>query len=582
MLTSVLRIFREKKNMGAARATAVTALFALLAVALTSPLHAAEPETAPAEAVEITPAPGPGAPPPGQPQASEKAALDEPAAPSPNTPVGASGGEQTPTSHIAQPTQPDIAPPDLPGTAPTLTLADRLPAAIAARLGDPQASLHRRLPKKEREAIAAFYAIGNYHPLWLKDGAWTASAKALIERLKRADEDGLDAADYAVPALSDDSAPDLADADLKLSAAVATYARDARGGRIELARISSLITPKLELPAADAVLTILAAADNPGAALAAYNPGHAGYAALKAKLAQVRAGQSSRSRLEGDIIANMERWRWLPLDMGRRHIWVNVPEYKLRLMQDGQPIHEARVVVGKPDTPTPIFSDEMDHAVVNPSWHVPPSIFKNEFNSDPALAAARGYEVVRSKNGTISIRQPPGERNALGFIKFMFPNRHAVYLHDTPSRRLFTADKRAFSHGCVRLDQPFRFGQLVLGSEWTEARLKSLIGRGERTIRLPEKIPVHLTYFTLQADDKGEFRQIADLYGVNGKVRVALGLPQDGVAVAQAPHPRKLAPRQTRPRPVRTVETVRRAQARPVQAAARPPMPAVQPFFWWQ
>jgi murein L,D-transpeptidase YcbB/YkuD len=281
--------------------------------------------------------------------------------------------------------------------------------------------------------------------------------------------------------------------------------------------------------------------------------------------------------------------------MGSRHVWVNVPEYKLRLMKDGRPVHEARVVVGKPETPTPLFSDEMDHAIVNPSWYVPPSIFKNEFNSDPGLAAARGYDVIYGKNGAVTVRQPPGERNALGFVKFMFPNKHAVYLHDTPSRRLFAAETRAFSHGCVRLDQPFRFGEFVLGSEWTEARLKSLIGKGERRINLPEKVPVHLTHFTLLVDDKGELRHIADLYGVNGKVRAALSKSPEATPVAAAPAPRKTAqaeqPRSERPRAAPTerprvaqAQVRRRAAARPVRVVERAPSyayPAPQPFFWW-
>jgi len=152
------------------------------------------------------------------------------------------------------------------------------------------------------------------------------------------------------------------------------------------------------------VLTRLAAANDSGAALLAYNPAHAGYRALKAKLAEARR-EPTRARLEGDILANMERWRWLPADMGRRHIWVNVPEFKLRLVADGRPIHEARVIVGKPETPTPLFSDTMEHAIVNPSWYVPPSIFKNEFYSDPGYAASRGYQVVRTRRPHPS-RQP--------------------------------------------------------------------------------------------------------------------------------------------------------------------------------
>jgi murein L,D-transpeptidase YcbB/YkuD len=495
----------------------------------------------------------------------------------------ARASDQPPALVRPEPPLVGFAVPDLPDAPVVFTVADRLASVIAARLAETQFQLSSRLSKKDREAIAAFYALGAFKPLWVEEGAWSPAGRALIDRLKKADEDGLAATDYPIPVIEPkaggDSAAALAEADLKLSAAAVLYARDARGARVEPARLSRLITPTLELPAGDAVLTRIAAAKDAGAALASFNPPHAGYRALKTKLAEVRKSQPG-SRLEGDILANMERWRWLPADMGRRHVWVNVPEYKLRLIRDGRPIHEARVIVGKPETPTPIFSDEMDHAIVNPSWYVPPSIFYNEFGGSAAYAASRGYEVRRTRDGGISVRQPPGERNALGFIKFMFPNRHAVYLHDTPNRKLFGAEKRAFSHGCVRLDQPFRFGEFVLGSEWSEARLRSLIGKGERTIRLPEKIPVHITYFTLAVDEKGEFRQIADLYAVNNKVRVALSLPSDGTRVAAAPAKRQVAP-------VRQAAPVRHARREPAyryraQAAVRPPAYYYDPFyFWW-
>jgi murein L,D-transpeptidase YcbB/YkuD len=529
---------------GARRATALLAVAALFAFAEPPPLWASpSAEAAPLEAAVLA--------------AAEKA--EAPAAPA-------------------------LALPETPDAPVAITGADRLPAALAARFAEPKGTLHARLSRREREAMAAFYALGNYQPLWIMNGAWNAAAQAVISRLRNADEDGLNAADYPIPALGalqGDSVEAAVEAELKLSAAAVAYARDARGGRIEPSRLSNLITPDLELPAADAVLTALAAAKDAGAALAAYHPPHAGYIALKAKLAQVRAAQQPNARLEGDLLANMERWRWLPSDMGRRHVFVNVPEFRLRLMNEGRVIHEARVIVGKPETPTPLFSDEMDHAIVNPSWYVPPSIFKNEFHSDPYLAAARGYDVVRTKGGGISIRQPPGERNALGFVKFMFPNRHAVYLHDTPNRRLFAAEKRAMSHGCVRLDQPFRFGEFVLGAEWTEARLKSLIGRGERTIRLPEKIPVHLAYFTILVDDKDELRHFADLYGINNKVRGALGLSREATPVAEAPRARQTA-RAERARTERTrvAQASRRRAVRPVQTV-RAPMPFAQPFFWW-
>lgn len=228
---------------------------------------------------------------------------------------------------------------------------------------------------------------------------------------------------------------------------------------------------------------------------------------------------------ESALIVNMERWRWLPRDLGSSYIFVNVPEYRMRLVRDGSLAYETRIVVGKAETPTPIFSDIMQYAVINPYWNVPPSILKKEFlpglARDPGYAAKRGYEVIRRGNA-IHVRQPPGERNSLGHIKFMFPNDHAVYLHDTPSRALFGRDKRAFSHGCVRVDQPLRFGELVLGPQWPQSRIKRLIGRGERTVRLKEPLPIHLAYFTTSIDQQGVLHSREDIYGIDARMRVAL------------------------------------------------------------
>ena len=443
---------------------------------------------------------------------------------------------------------------------------DLLTGAIEVRLADPKLPLPARLAKRDRESIAAFYAARGHRPAWIRDLAWTPRGLAVADRLGRADEDGLDPADYPVPALGPAarvlSPTDLAEAELKLAAAAFLYARDARGGRLEPSRISALITPKLDLPAPGTVLARLTDAADAGATLAGFNPSYPGYRALRGKLADLRAGRSSlptaqirrrtvrtsqaiavlgdtelpdasgpatmpNPRLEGDILANMERWRWLPPEVAARYVAVNVPEFRLQLIAGGRVEHEARVITGKAETPTPIFSGMMEYAIVNPSWYIPPSIMKNEIlpglARDPGYAARRGYEVVR-RGGDISVRQPPGERNALGFIKFMFPNNHAVYLHDTPNRSLFGSGRRAFSHGCVRVENPFQLADFVLGSEWSESRLRRLVGRGERTIFLPEKLPVHLTYFTVAVDAFGGVQTFEDLYGYNRRTRQALGL----------------------------------------------------------
>ena len=168
---------------------------------------------------------------------------------------------------------------------------------------------------------------------------------------------------------------------------------------------------------------------------------------------------------------------------------VNVPEYRLRWSRAGNVVHQTRVIVGKEQSQTPIFSENMKYLVVNPSWTIPPSIMKKEIlpalANDPYYAARKGYKIIRRGN-RISVQQPPGERNALGFVKFMFPNQHAVYLHDTPNRNLFSAGKRAFSHGCVRVDKPFELAEEIMGKDgkWTEEKLRGLIGKGERYVNL--------------------------------------------------------------------------------------------------
>ncbi|WID98314.1 L,D-transpeptidase family protein [Bosea vestrisii] len=498
---------------------------------------------------------------------------------------------------LAKPAAPQIDLPPLPDVAVTLPAGLELSGRIAA-----QAEIAAALPRlsaRERADIVAAYAANENRPFWIDGKDLSAAGKQIAARLGHAGEDGLRTGDYLLPVFEANDKDSLAAADIRLSALAVLYARDARGGRIDPRRLSKLITPKLELPSATEVLSELTGSADAGAVLAAYNPQHAGYQRLKAKLAELRihkpetpvaripAGPALKvgmrdarvplvrarlglgsseepvfdrstalaladfqkqaglradgvlsdqtvaalamppsTRLESDIVAQMERWRWLPTDLGENRIVVNIPEYKMRVMHGEKLVHEARVIVGKPESATPVFSHKMDHVVVNPSWFVPPSILKKEFlpglANDPNYGARRGYVVTRGKNGNISVRQPPGERNALGWIKFMFPNDHAVYLHDTPNRSLFGAGKRAFSHGCVRVENPFALADQVLGPEWTAERLKRLIGSGERTIKLPQPLAIHLVYETFVVNEAGAVSTFDDIYGFHRLVRNAL------------------------------------------------------------
>ncbi|MGP0059841.1 MAG: L,D-transpeptidase family protein [Beijerinckiaceae bacterium] len=234
-------------------------------------------------------------------------------------------------------------------------------------------------------------------------------------------------------------------------------------------------------------------------------------------------------RLENEILANMERWRWMPRDMGESRVEVNIPEFMVSVIRTGEVVARNKVVVGKTATPTPVFSKTMQFLIVNPSWNVPQSIIRKEMlprlGQDPSYLERLGYQ-VRRIHGLLFVRQPPGERNALGRIKFMFPNDYSVYLHDTPSRGLFGAAQRAFSHGCVRVDQPFAFAEAVLGRDngWSAERVKRMIGGGERYVYLPKPLPIHIEYFTAFVDETGRLQLRDDLYGYSNRVKTALGL----------------------------------------------------------
>ncbi|HSI40680.1 MAG TPA: L,D-transpeptidase family protein [Xanthobacteraceae bacterium] len=260
----------------------------------------------------------------------------------------------------------------------------------------------------------------------------------------------------------------------------------------------------------------------------------------------VAALNDNGERRLADVIANMERWRWLPHDVASRYVFVNIPEFLVRIVKDGSVIHQTKVVVGKPDSPTPLLSHDMEYVVFNPYWNVPPGIARNEMlpklAANPYALAEQGIEVVRNgkavdpgsidwSRGTrgYSFRQPPGERNALGRIKFMFPNKHSVYLHDTPSRALFANERRAYSHGCVRVFEPLKFGEVIFSlgmpdDPWSQQRISKQLGGKERYVNLKQRFPVHIAYFTTFVNDAGDLVTREDLYGINAQTRLMLGL----------------------------------------------------------
>jgi L,D-transpeptidase YcbB len=253
--------------------------------------------------------------------------------------------------------------------------------------------------------------------------------------------------------------------------------------------------------------------------------------ALTEATATALAGGGDRNkRREQLLLANMEMWRWEPREMGATRVDVNVPDFSLSLVKDGAVVQRTRVIVGKPDTPTPIFSNTIRYMLFNPAWRVPDSIVKKEmapkYASDPSYFSRHGYK-VSYVGDRLEVVQPPGEANALGRMLFLFPNEHAVYLHDTPQRSLFSSSYRALSHGCVRVEDPARLAVGLMGGVargWTETKIASLVGDKERTVALPVPVPVHLEYFTEFVDENGILHEREDLYGLTEKVASALAI----------------------------------------------------------
>lgn len=219
----------------------------------------------------------------------------------------------------------------------------------------------------------------------------------------------------------------------------------------------------------------------------------------------------------GQIAANMERYRWMPRSLGAKYVFVNVPAFRLEAYEEGKEALEMKVIVGAEyeDRNTPVFSDSMQYVVFRPYWNATDDIMEKELwpkvESDPTFLERNDYEIV-TEGGKQRIRQRPGDKNALGLVKFMFPNDFAIYMHDTPENALFAKDVRAFSHGCIRLEKPVEMAEWVLG--WPAAKIEDAMHNGpdNQRVNLPKKVPVYIVYFTTFLRD-GRLYFGNDLYG---------------------------------------------------------------------
>lgn len=251
----------------------------------------------------------------------------------------------------------------------------------------------------------------------------------------------------------------------------------------------------------------------------------------------------NRAKLD-KFLVNLERWRTMPEDMGDLYVWNNLPEFTTRVVQAGEVLHEERIIIGKPHTQTPVFSDKMDHVIFQPEWGVPESIKIRSIlphlrGGDYGVLARRGMSIrdgkrvispSRYKWSKVDIRnvpiiQGPGPGNPLGRLKFMFPNHHDVYMHDTPDKHLFNSTERTFSHGCIRVRHPDRFAEVILGQVqgWSGSDVaQQLKNKATTRIDLKTHIPVHNTYLTTWVNPDGKVVQFADIYSHDKRYSEAL------------------------------------------------------------
>jgi len=450
---------------------------------------------------------------------------------------------------------------DTPESKTILNMED---VALAEQLRDLiDNKLQKYVPRQQdRAGIEAFYRHRDFTPLWVNAGKTLPRAQQAMEFLRGVAADGLDPEDYPTPQFAEPAR--LAADELLLTNSVATFVRHASTGRLAFKQVSGAIYFDLRAPDPEHFLEGIASSGDVRATLDSFNPQHPQYKTLKAELAVARRSQGAEApdAVIGDafpsskdptapksgtaridtLLANMERWRWLPHELGATYVMVNVPDYTLKVVYLGRTAWSTRIVVGRPgEYATPLLAETMKYITINPTWNVPSSIIRNEYlpalARDPNALARVGLKIEHDRDGSIHVSQPPGERNALGRIRFNFPNRFLVYQHDTPNKNLFEKTSRAFSHGCMRVQYPDQYAEVLLRISQPEdgysaQSIRSLYGRSERNVDLKNPIPVYITYQTAFVEDDNQLQIRRDIYGIDRKI---INLLKGGSEMADIP-----------------------------------------------
>ncbi|ODT00963.1 MAG: hypothetical protein ABS49_03205 [Erythrobacter sp. SCN 62-14] len=413
-----------------------------------------------------------------------------------------------------------------------LSAQDRAPTPAPSPAPTPSATFQQAFPPMVSEPVVQ-PSMQVIHPL---TQSWSvAQARALVAVIEGVGAEGLVPADYELAALKVALASGPSqELDEIASQAFVWLVEDLRDGRtpMEARRQWFVVDTDVERFPTGKLLTDALESGDIAGTLAQLHPTHPDYARLREELAKTPASNTARRKL---ILANMDRWRWLPRDLGPQYLITNVPEYQLRLTVNNKIISTYRTVVGKPGrTATPQLAETIEGVVFNPTWTVPQSIVKGEglgerVLSNPEWARRNGYKGTRAANGMITVVQQPGPGNSLGLMKLEMPNPHAIFFHDTPSRHLFNNENRALSHGCIRTERALELAitMAILGKGATKDEAVAIANSGKYTkVPIEKRMPAYITYFTMASDINGAMATFKDIYDRDAPVLASLDKPR--------------------------------------------------------
>jgi murein L,D-transpeptidase YcbB/YkuD len=504
--------------------------------------------------------------------ADQQAATPDAAMPASADPSAEPAAAPADDANQLQAEQPGVTPVQ---TVETPAAATPVVASIRTKLADP--ALRKDASSEDLAALEAFYNARG-EAVWMTDMGFSSEAQAAMDEMLKADDWGLSSAAFDLPSAGDlpDSVDEQALGEIKLDLAILKYARYARGGRTDPDKLKNVdMTPTFRDP--KIVLAEIADAAQPDVYLQSLHPKHEQFQRLHQALLKARAESEAgaKPRTMQRIVVNMERWRWMPENLGALYVQINIPEFMVYIVKNGKTIQTEKVVVGKPVYATPIFSADLKSIVFNPEWTVPSTIIREDllprlrgggglFGSNTSILKQHQLNVNyngkrvdpssidwnRVNMGAISFTQAPGPTNVLGKVKFLYPNRHSVYMHDTIKRDLLAREVRAEGHHCPRVANPGKVAATILAEDkgMPQAEIDKLLASGYNSaVTLNTRVPVHTTYFTAAVDSEGKVQSFADVYSLDAAVAAAI-LGKEAKAEAVADNLEVKAP-EVKPKP---------------------------------